>query len=218
MTSREYVEWFDHAKAAFPSLHRLFDGGSEAKRRSQQWFAAFEKIKLAHAKAAIDAMVRGECKTPSWDWSQLPAAVVQHAIDAFNSEATVEHRRYYDGPTVRCPHCQDSQSGYVSVWNPAFLSQCDQEILACQTLFDIHNVFTAWKRAKAGRKYETLAMACCCESPAAVAKRNGDVLRFHPKRHCSTHTVAGLHEFLRDETKSREPVYAEPYKELDEWN
>lgn len=211
MTSREYVEWFDHAKAAFPALHRLFDGGGEAKRRSQQWLSALGRIQLAHAIAAIDAMVRGDAKPPSYDWAQLPAAVIAYGVEQGNLEAIQRVESYYDGPTVRCPHCRDSRSGFVSVWNPWFINDCSEQLLACESLHTVHEIFREWKHAGQERKYETFSMACFCGSPAAEAKRKeGRAYTFNPKRGCTVSSVVGLHEFLRDDTRHE--------FDPDEWN
>lgn len=203
MNSSEYLTWTKHAVGAFPAIHRVLDGSGEGRQRSRQWLAALATVKLQHATNAIDAMLRGDIDTPKYDWAELPAYVIRYCNDQCNAEAAVRTERYYDGPTVKCPHCRDSRSGYISVWNPEFLSMCDQAILACNNLFEIHKVFEEWKYAGERRRYETLAMVCCCDSPAAVAKRADEkgAPVFNPKRHCYAHSVIGVHEFLRDETR-----------------
>jgi hypothetical protein len=199
MTSVEYVQWWEYAASAFPAIHRLFDHSNEAKQRSQQWLAVLASVKLVHAKAAVDAMLRGETKAPTYDWSLLPGLVVQHAIDQGNAEASKSIQAYYDGPTVRCPHCRDSRSGYIAIWNPRFAADCDQELLACQSCYDVNTVFSEWKHAHNGRRYQTMAIACCCNSPGATAKRSaGGTMVFNPQRHCVVGSVVGLHEFLSD--------------------
>lgn len=213
MTSSEYLAWTKHATAAFPSIHRVLDGSGEGRQRSRQWLVALGGVKVEHATEAIDAMLRGDFAPPKYDWAELPACVVRYCTERCNAEAHVAHERYYDGPTVKCPHCRDSRSGFISVWNPKFLAACDQELVECSNLYEIHQVFDEWKRAGEGRKYETLAIVCCCESPAAVAKRSRENERpmvFNPKRHCYAHSVVGLHEFLKDDTR----IEFDP----DEWN
>lgn len=148
-------------------------------------------------------MMRGEFEPPKYDWAELPAYVIRFGVEKSNAEAAQHTERYYeDGPTYKCSHCRDSRSGYVSVWNPWFLNDCAEVLLGCNSLFDVHKVFSEWRFATDGHKHETFAMACSCESPAAVAKRkDGRAYVFNPQRACLAGPVMMLHEFLRDEKR-----------------
>lgn len=202
MNHAEYLEWTKHTLAAFPAVHRVLDHSAESRERSKQWLAALASVKLVHAKAAIDAMLRGDFEPPKYDWGQLPAFVRRYCTDQCNAELRQTTDAYYSGPTVRCLHCQDSRSGFVAIWNPEFLGDCDEDLAECESLEGVTKVHRAWRRqAQREPKYMTMAVPCCCESPAAVAKRTRPGIRYKPKRHCSVGPLRHLQEFLADNSR-----------------
>lgn len=202
MNQSEYLEWTKYALAAFPTVHRVLDNSAEARERSKQWLAALGGVKMVHAKAAIDAMLRGDTEPPKFDWAQLPAFVIRWCSDQANADLRIEVDRYYDGPTVRCPHCRDSRSGLVAIWNPAFINECDEALSKCENLFEVNGVYREWRRKSEHNRYCSMAVTCCCDSPSAIrkrAKQRGMV--FDPQRNCVEGPVKLLKEFLADSSR-----------------
>lgn len=206
MDKREYETWVKHALATFPAIHRVLDGTPEARERSKRWLSALDGIKLVHALSAIDAMLKGEIESPRYDWSELPAYVIRYCIEKCNAEAIQERRSYYGESTegaVRCLLCGDSQSGFVTIWNPSFIEACDSEILAAQSVYEVVKLFNAWRNDKPqSRHYMTFVVVCCCESPNAKSKRDKGARRvLDAKRNRVLSSLASLQEYLQDSSR-----------------
>lgn len=206
MNSNEFYEFWKHATAAFPAVHRLFDNSAAAKERSKIWQAALAKVSLVHANEAVDAMVRGEAEVPRFEWSEFPKFVYRYCVDAGNAEMLQERRSYYgESPagSVRCLLCGDSQSGLVAIWNPAFIEALDVEIIAAHSICEVVQLFQVWRgKNRQSRRYMTFAVICCCESPIAKGKRDAGARRvLDAKRHAVVSSLPNLQAHLQDSSR-----------------
>lgn len=210
MTPNDYYQWWQHAVAAFPALHRLFpEKSEEARRRSKAWQSALGNLSLEAAKQAIDAMLAGKADPPRYDWAELPAKVLAYCGEQANAELARSFRDYHeDGPRHRCQHCRDSISGLVAIWNPFFIEACDQEIVAAENTRQVQDIFRAWRdKDRHANRYRTFAVVCCCESPAARRKRDKAAEEkrssavFNPRRHSVFGPLAQLREHLNDASR-----------------
>lgn len=185
MTKEQFAQWFAYHSAAFTGIAAWLEKvtkGPESPPRIQvlrAWLRTLEDCDLAEAKAATDAMARGEIEEPK-GFDRHPAAIRAACGKSRRQRAkSYEIERYENGDPDRgarlycCPLCQDT--GAVLCWHQ-------------QNIRDVLDGTFAAKRerGKAFRLYEQ-AVPCDCEAgrdrfPKAPA-------RFDPDRALPLHRL-----------------------------
>jgi hypothetical protein len=137
MTRDEFDLWWDHHANNFAGLRGWLARnvpGEKAMEFYDAWASILARTELADAKAASDAMARGDEERPQSNDSH-PAAIVRIArrIRA-DRERSRPRPHYADGEeTVRCRRCGDD--GVVLVWDePAMKAVRDGTLGARGTL------------------------------------------------------------------------------------
>jgi hypothetical protein len=134
MTDREFTEWYAHHRASFPGIDRWLtkldkDAQHDDDMRSadvlRRWRACLRDVDQADAKAATDAMMRGDLDEPR-SWDSHPKAIRRAAIGrradrkiAAHGGGPTKYRTDENGETVavyHCPECLDD--GLILVWHP----------------------------------------------------------------------------------------------------
>jgi hypothetical protein len=77
MNTTEFDRWFQLAGRAFPELFSWVNNLPESDQTLTIWRQTLENTKFGYAKAAVDAMIRGELDKPKFGWSDMPTIVRQ---------------------------------------------------------------------------------------------------------------------------------------------
>jgi hypothetical protein len=170
MTQDEYLDWFRHHLAAFPGLGGWLakvtsaaEDGMKPTRKQimERWYRALERIPLAKAKAATDAMLAGDLDEPR-SFDRHPAAIRAWANGHADRAVKSRHVAPDGRETFACLDCLDT--GLVTVWHSTAIQAARKGTLGePRTLY-------------------TCAMPCRCKGGDLFAKVLPKSGRFNPER------------------------------------
>jgi hypothetical protein len=76
----------------------------------------------------------------------------------------------------------DSASGYLVVWNPWFVRDCNNELLNCQDGKELWQIWRAWRKPRRDQGYGSLRVPVICSCNGVHARNKRDGLEERQKR------------------------------------
>ena len=175
MTEPELQDWIRHHGACYPGMLKFLEKlpmkASSTTTESdlvllrpavlKQWYCTLRDVDLDKAKAASDAMHKGDIEEPR-GWDRHPTAIRKHAIQ--NQDAKSYQPFRVDGErTYRCAACQDE--GWIFCWHPATVAKVRKSAEFKQPLYDC-------------------VAPCTCERGEFRKRCFADAMVYHPDRLC----------------------------------